>query len=343
MPRYTHNDFENAAPDRSDHATPDQVPHIRRSPTGRVPQWSLEEAFRLQPEANPASLRPPRSRGTGSTTNGPFRKNRRRVRPRLRAVRNTALAVGILLFLYYGTAFIDRQVVPTVSAYLPWSDAPPPGIEASKHPLGTPPAAPRSTAYQLFDTPGSSQPFAAYDPCRPIHYVIRPDSAPAGSADLIHEAVGKVSAATGLQFVYDGPTSEAPAHPRESYQPDAYGKRWAPVLIAWSSPAENPELAGNVAGLGGSTMINATDSPYVLVAGQIELDAPALTRILAGPSGPEHVQAVVMHEFGHVLGLAHVDDPDQLMYGGPNNVTELGDGDRAGLALVGSGECVARL
>jgi len=245
--------------------------------------------------------------------------------------------------LYYGTAFIDRQVVPTVSAYLPWSDVPPPGIEAAQRPLGNPPTAPDSTVYRFLDTPDSSQPFAAYDPCRPIHYVIRPDSAPSGSEPLIHGAVTQVSAATGLQFVYDGPTNETPANPRETYQPDVYGKRWAPVLIAWSSPNENPELAGNVAGLGGSTMVNAIDSPYVLVAGQIELDAPDLSGILAEPSGPKHVQAVIVHEFGHVLGLDHVHDPDQLMYGGPNNVTELKDGDRAGLALLGTGECVPRL
>ena len=343
MPRYTHDKFEDADAGPPDRSVPGQLPHIRRSPTGRVPQWSLEEAFRLQPEANPVSLPPARPKAAGSTMKRRARWNRRRARPRLRAVRNTALAIGVLLFLYHGTAFIDRQVAPIVGLYLPWSDVPPRGVEADANPLGTPPAAPASKAYQLPYAPNSSQPFAAYDPCRPIHYVIRPDGAPAGSEALIHEAVAEVSAATGLRFVYDGPTNEAPSHPRETYQPDAYGKRWAPVLIAWSSPAGNPELAGNVAGLGGSTMVNATGSPFVLVAGKIELDAPDLAATLAAPSGAEHVQAVVMHELGHVLGLGHVDDPAQLMYGGPNSVTELQDGDRAGLAVLGTGACVPQL
>ena len=61
-----------------------------------------------------------------------------------------------------------------------------------------------------------------------------------------------VSAASGLQFVYDGTTAEAPSKTRETYQPDRYGKQWAPVLIAWSTPEESPDLAGKVAGTGGA-------------------------------------------------------------------------------------------
>ena len=74
-----------------------------------------------------------------------------------------------------------------------------------------------------------------YDPCRPIHYVVRPDGAPPGGAELIRTAVAQVSGATGLQFVDDGPTQEAPSTDREAYQPELYGRRWAPVLIAWST------------------------------------------------------------------------------------------------------------
>ena len=34
-----------------------------------------------------------------------------------------------------------------------------------------------------------------------------------------------------------------PARTGEAYQPDLYGHRWAPVLVAWSTAAESPELA----------------------------------------------------------------------------------------------------
>jgi len=262
---------------------------------------------------------------------------------RPRTVLRIAVVVGVLLCFYFGTVFVDRNVAPVVEASLPWSAVPPQGVEAAEQPLGAPPAVADSTSYRLLEPPDSSQPFAAYDPCRPVHYVIHPDNAPPGSEALVHEAVAEISAATGLQFAYDGLTQEGPSDVRPAYLPDAYGKRWAPVLVAWSSPTETPRLAGDVVGLGGSATTKETGTPYVRVSGQIALDGPELAETLVEPYGPDRVQAVIMHELGHVLGLGHVDDPAQLMYGGPNSVTELQDGDRAGLAVLGTGACVPQL
>ncbi len=59
--------------------------------------------------------------------------------------------------------------------------------------------------------------------------------------------------------------------------------------------------------------------------------------------GTEHVRAVIMHEFGHVLGLDHVGDPSQLMYEGPSYRTSFAAGDLAGLARLGTGACVPQL
>lgn len=50
-----------------------------------------------------------------------------------------------------------------------------------------------------------------------------------------------------------------------------------------------------------------------------------------------------MHELAHVVGLDHVDDPTQLMYAENSGQLDFGAGDRAGLALLGTGECVPRL
>ncbi|MET3351312.1 UNVERIFIED_ORG: putative Zn-dependent protease [Arthrobacter sp. UYEF1] len=60
-----------------------------------------------------------------------------------------------------------------------------------------------------------------------------------------------------------------------------------------------------------------------------------------GRRGLDHIRAILMQELGHVLGLDHVDDPTQLMYGNSGQF-DFGDGDRAGLALLGTGECVPR-
>lgn len=240
-------------------------------------------------------------------------------------------------------SLVSRLAVASVLPHLPGAEVPPPGIEAAGAPLGVPPATTGSSAYVLHPVPDQDQQFVAYDPCRPLHYVIRPDFAPPGTDRLVRESVAAVSEATGLQFVEDGQTDEAPSADRDSYQPDRYGKRWAPILIAWSTPEESPDLAGRVAGTGGSSSVRIDGEPYVYVTGQVHLDAPALAQMLAAPDGPALVRAVIMHELAHVVGLGHVKDRTQLMHEENSGQLDFGEGDRAGLVLLGTGKCVPRL
>src|SRR4029453_12793512 len=83
----------------------------------------------------------------------------------------------------------------------------------------------------------------AYDPCRPIHYVTRPAGAPDGGAEGVPSALERLSTVPGLQFVDDGISDEPPTIDRPIFQPDRYGDRWAPVLIAWETEEQNPALA----------------------------------------------------------------------------------------------------
>ena len=178
----------------------------------------------------------------------------------------------------------------------------------------------------------------AYDPCRPIHVVINDRTVIAGGDQIVQDALAAVSRATGLQFVVDSATDEAPSDSREAYQPDRYPGRWAPVLIAWSDPSATPELAGDVQGIGGSSALsNGKKSVYV--SGGIELDGPGLAEFLAVPGGAEEIRAVVEHELGHLVGLDHVQDTSELMNPVGGTVTTYADGDLTGLARLGQGEC----
>ncbi|QDG91017.1 matrixin family metalloprotease [Pseudarthrobacter sp. NIBRBAC000502770] len=314
-------------------------PNVRRSPSGRIPQWAIDEAFGKA--ETPPSWRagPPRPRRKTS-----WAWSRKRGRPQRSMQFKTVLGIVLVVCLYFSPALFDRLVLPVVAPYLPGAKMPPPGYEAASAPLGTPPASTGSTAFVLQESPRATQPVIAYDPCRPVHYVVRPDNALPGGDVLIREAVAAVSQASGLQFVDDGPTTEAPSDDRSAFQPDRYGKRWVPLLIAWSTPVETPGLAGNVAGLGGSAYVEVAGHPLVLEAGQVRLDAPDLAGIIAGrPDGAAEVRAIIMHELGHVLGLDHVNDPTQLMYAENMGVRDFAAGDRAGLALLGSGPCVPQL
>ena len=255
----------------------------------------------------------------------------------------TVGVIALVVGLYLTPTIFDRYILAAALPYLPGSPVPPRGVDASDVPLDLPPASNGATSFVLLESPDDSQDFVAYDPCRPVDYVVRPDFAPAGTDGLIEEAVAEISAATGLTFVHRGITTEAPSEDRDTYQPDRYGKRWAPILVTWTSPAEIPELDGDTAGLGGSPYAHTPGKPFVYVAGQVQLDAPDQYEILQYPGGRDYVRAIIVHELAHVVGLDHVDDPSQLMHAGNNGLTALGDGDRAGLALLGAGPCVPQL
>lgn len=149
----------------------------------------------------------------------------------------------------YHIYIIKRLLFPVVLAaavassgvaYTP--DRPTPGVDASFHPLGTPQASPgASTSYAFLDHNDDGSP-VSYDPCRPIHYVIRTANQPATGPEMVNEAIDAVSQATGLVFINDGTTNEVASPKRPLYQPDRHGDRWAPVLIDWQIADENPVM-----------------------------------------------------------------------------------------------------
>jgi predicted Zn-dependent protease len=86
-------------------------------------------------------------------------------------------------------------------------------------------------------------------------------------------------------------------------------------------------------------LVAATDDgDLVNVSGYVTLDAPALAT--AAMPDRKIVQATIQHELGHLVGLDHTDDRRQLMFAeGQATVTDYADGDRRGLALLGTQPC----
>jgi hypothetical protein len=294
------------------------------SPTGRVPQWVLDEAV-----GRPVAEQD-------------WRRWTPAERPRTR--RRWTGAVVLAAVLALGVTAVQLGVLPA-GAPVAGADPqqPTPGGEEADEPLGTPIAAPGTGTYEFMAVQADGTTPVAYDPCRPVHYVVRPDNAPVGGEQLISDSVARISQVTGLQFVYDGLTDEAPTDQREPFQPDRYGDRWAPVLISWDTVAEQADFATEVAGLGGSLSASVGDGPAVYVTGAVALDAAQFGEIVARPGGAQDARAIVLHELAHVLGLAHVSDPTQLMYPEQSTVHDFADGDLTGLARLGSGECVPEL
>lgn len=178
-----------------------------------------------------------------------------------------------------------------------------------------------------------------YDPCRPVRIAINPDREPAGAEGIVEEAAAEVSEATGLEFDVTTDTDERPSRDRPLSDSARYGGGYSPILVSWSDPVETSRLAGDVAGLGGSVALEGAYGTSWLVTGAATLDAPDFERVLSGHDGRDRARAIVMHELAHVVGLDHVDDPDQLMYADNLGRTRWGIGDLAGLRLLGAGPC----
>lgn len=203
------------------------------------------------------------------------------------------------------------------------------------------PAVPVTTAGQYaFMFPGDNgQGPVRYDPCRPVDWVLNPAGMPKGVQAMVNAAVASVSKATGLEFRYDGTTTEVPSFDRQLFQ-ERYGPGFAPVIIGFATEQQVPDLAGSVTGLGGSSAVyGAYGDQRFLRSGVVIMDAQDLQRLQATAFGARVAQAVIEHELGHVVGLAHVHSDTELMHASNQRITGWGPGDLAGLAIAGAGPC----
>jgi hypothetical protein len=221
---------------------------------------------------------------------------------------------------------------------------PPSSNEERDAPLGKPAAVPAGSGQfeVIRDQPNDSRRPVAFDPCRPVHYVVNPAGEPPDGQRLIAQAIARLHEATGLRFVADGATDEPPSKDRTAYEPDRYHDRWAPVLVAWADQQSFPPLAGYVIGVGSPTAVGTSDGDLAYVSGQVVLDREDLDPAVLADRG--EAKAVILHELGHLVGLDHTSDATQLMYSEAQfNVQDYASGDLRGLAKLGTQRCYPEL
>lgn len=161
-----------------------------------------------------------------------------------------------------------------------------------------------------------------WDPCTVIDWWYNPLGAAGQEAEVV-AAVAAVAAATGLDLRHRGSTSM----PVNQWLSSPLGSGTG-LLIGWG--ALDP-------GVLGQTTTQHLDIPghtsEVLRAGVV-VD-PARTASVG------QLRAVLRHELGHVVGLDHVATPSVLMYPHLTGLSDLTQGDRAGMHLLGSAQgCV---
>lgn len=198
-------------------------------------------------------------------------------------------------------------------------------------PVTTSAAAMARDGYALWDLRADGTP-VRWDPCVPVTWTTRP-SDPAWLRPLAAEALATLAPTAGLRFRYTEPPAVDDTHalvgPGRPLT-DGAGS-WMPVLVTMTTPAESRWLSDADRALALPVTVQGQ-----FVTGQILLQEDV---VLSPDSASRDGSwgAALMHEWGHVVGLDHVEDPDQLMHGvALPGMAAWGTGDLRGLRELGS-------
>jgi hypothetical protein len=201
-------------------------------------------------------------------------------------------------------------------------------MSAHQEPLPLEPTTYTDGSYRFMSTqPGNDQVPVGYNPCKQILMRVNLQGAPPHAMDLVFHAIDDIRHASGLRIAYAGQTPDRPRYDVG---------RVGPVLVAWASASELRNLGGGVIGVGGSGSYseNYGQTKY-FVSGVVTFDSEDFTHMSQAEQ-----QAVVDHEFGHLVGLAHVPDKGEIMYPSLNpRQLQYGHGDLTGLAKLGELSC----
>lgn len=215
------------------------------------------------------------------------------------------------------------------------------GEPPASAPVGTSSVARQHDGWSPWDHLDDGGP-VRWDPCSPIDLVVNPAGAYPGFLRDLDEAIAEVAEISGLQLrIVDDRADERPHARREAEQPDRYGDGWAPVLVAFAQPGENDlPLLDVDRGLAAPVAVGA-EGDRLYVTGQVVLNVDRGDLEPGSDARDGSWGATIRHELGHLVGLDHVDDEEQLMYPHPvPGPVTWEDGDRRGLRALGEGGCL---
>lgn len=200
-------------------------------------------------------------------------------------------------------------------------------------------AAPAGPGYSFLRVNRSGTP-VRWNPCSPIYYVTNLSAAPAYASAELRSAVAQISRATGILFVDRGSTTAFPSGGGDI----SAGGQAGPVVIAWADSAQTSKIGFPAGATGADALartepiaaVNQTTGHGVYVTGTVLIGAGADQ--LPQGFAPGGLGVLLLHEFGHLVGLGNVATPGQVMNANvlKTPTAKLGPGDLAGLTRLGT-------
>ena len=182
-----------------------------------------------------------------------------------------------------------------------------------------------------------------WDPCRPLRWAFNPAHSPRHALRQVKGTIKLARQATGLPFEYVGRTDVVP-----TLRPH---KGDFQIIVGWRTPrsfgyfGNHPGRVG-VGGASWHTGFREADGTRVNRAWSGRLILNARYNDLKNGYGRGYTWGdVLLHEFGHVLGLGHARNRSQQMFPEmTRHKARWGAGDLAGLRWLGSGRgCLTRV
>jgi hypothetical protein len=254
----------------------------------------------------------------------------------------------LLLVIAIGLLSIALAVIvsvatptPTVQHARPTPPSPTPSASRSPSPAEVPTGPDGSYAFLGVTYVDGERVPIRWNPCQPIEYEVEYQVRPRGAGAAIRAAIDQTSSATGIAFRSDGLTDVSPHKVLSGgFLVDPLGSVYRPVLIAVVSHRVFRSFSTSKRALAFAHPERGTqqlDDQYV--SGAILVDGGV--RYASG--GRWSLRLVVQHELGHLVGLAHVSAPDELMFSVeearhtiPDPIAGWGSGDLEGLELLGA-------
>jgi hypothetical protein len=146
--------------------------------------------------------------------------------------------------------------------------------------------------------------------CGAHTYVVNPARAPQGGVAAVHEAFRQLNAASAgrVSWTYGGTTTATSVRP-------------GLVVVAWRPQYEVPEVMRM--GAWAASAPQPWPNSVKWTGGVVFIDPRYRTDL-----------GVVLHELGHIAGLGHVRNTQEVMYPNPRGKTHYMPGDSAGLLTL---------